>query len=123
MKAGTCTTCIDVTWYKYVYVERNSVFSGGSGDDVIVAPGASVDITCTGPDGEFAPTWLLNGKVAQPEGNCYRYNLRRTDGEINATAMLTINSSHTCGNFTICCRIRHSGTFLYLYNTTLIVQG
>ena len=93
-----------------------------SGGVVVVAPGVSVDFTCTGPDGEFPPTWLLNGRRAESDGNCYRSRLRRPEG-LNVTDTLTVNGNHTCNVFNICCRIYRESQFLYLHNTTLIVQG
>ena len=98
------------------------IFAGISGGVVIVAPAVSVEFTCTGPDGEFPPTWLLNEKAAESEGDCYTSRLRRAGG-LNATATLTINDNHTCNVFNIRCRIYRESKFLYLHNTTLTVQG
>ena len=99
----------------------NSYIGIGS-DVIIVAPGVSVKFTCNGPDGEFPPTWLLNGRAAKTEGNCYRSRFRRTGG-LNATASLTINGNHTCNMFKARCRIYRESQFLYLDNTTLTFQG
>ena len=89
---------------------------------MIVATGVSVEFTCTGPDGEFQPTWLVNGRAAPTEGDCYRSRLRRT-GEQSLTATLTINGDDTCSMFNIRCRIFSNSQFMYLDNTTLTVQG
>ena len=97
-------------------------YIGIGGDVINVAPGVSVEFTCTGPDGEFPPAWLLNGRTAQTEGDCYRSRLRRNGG-LNATATLTIYCNlDTCNNFHIHCRIQRE-QFLYLHDTTLTVQG
>ena len=97
-------------------------YAGTSGDVVIVAPGVSVEFTCTGPDGEFPPSWLLNGREAETEGDCYRSRLRRAS-ELNATDILMINGNHNCNMFNMRCRIHSESQFLYLNNTTLTVQG
>ena len=97
-------------------------YIGIGGDVINVAPGVSVEFTCTGPDGEFPPAWLLNGRTAQTEGDCYRSRLGRNGG-LNATATLTIYCNlDTCNNFYIHCRIQRE-QFLYLHDTTLTVQG
>ena len=98
------------------------IFAGISGDVINVATGVSVEFACTGPDGEFPPTWLLNGRAAKTEGDCYRSRLRSAD-ESNATASLTINGNHTCNMFKARCRIYRESQFLYLHNNTLKFQG
>ena len=97
-------------------------FAGVSGGVVIVAPGVSVKFTCTGRDGEFPPTWFVNGRVAAAEGDCYRSALIRTE-RLNVTATLTVNGNRTCNMFNTRCRIYRESQFLYLHNTTLTVQG
>ena len=97
-------------------------YTGISGDVVIVAPGVSVEFTCTGPDSEFPPTWFLNGRVAETEGDCYRSRLRRAGG-LNATDTLTINGNYTCDMFNTHCKIYRESQFLYLHYNTLLVQG
>lgn len=90
---------------------------------VVVAPGVSVEFTCTGPDGEFPPTWLLNGRRAETEGDCYRSRLRRPGG-LNVTDTLVVNGNRdTCNTFNVYCRIFIESRFLYMYKTTLTVQG
>ena len=89
---------------------------------MIVAPGVTVEFTCTGPQGEFPPTWLLDGRAVATESDCYKSRLSESEGP-NATATLTINCNHTCNMFTIWCRIKIESQFLYLHNTTLVVQG
>ena len=97
-------------------------FAGISGDAklVHVAPGVSVEFSCTGPD---HPTWFLNGISVISEGNCYRSAYNRKSGELNATAVLTIKGNHTCNTFNVYCRILSEPQFFYLYNTTLTIQG
>ena len=88
-----------------------------------VAPDVTVKFTCSGPGSIIQPTWYLNGTFAETDGYCYRSRLRRL-GELNATAILTISgNSDACGDFNIYCRIFSESQFLYLHNTTLIVQG
>ena len=97
--------------------------TGISGDVMIVAPDITVEFTCSGAVDSFQPTWFLNGRVAETEGNCYRSRLRRL-GELNTTATLTISGNYdTCDNFKIYCRIFRELQFLYLHNTTVTFQG
>ena len=98
-------------------------FTGISGDVMTVAPDVTVEFTCSGPVSVIQPTWFLNGRFAETDGNCYRSRLRRL-GELNATATLTISGNYdACDNFKIYCRIFRDSQFLYLHNTTLTVQG
>ena len=114
-----CTKCIlrvrkkSILWEKFYYI------IGIGGDVINVAPGVSVEFACTGPD---PPTWFVNGRVAATEGDCFRSTLRRTEG-LNLTATLVINGNHICSMFKAACRIYRESQFLYLHNTTLIVQG
>ena len=96
--------------------------TGISAGVVVVAPGVSVEFTCTGSDGEFPPTWFVNGRIAETDGDCYRSALRRAGG-LSATAILIINSDHTCNMFNTRCRTFRGSQFLYLHNNTLLVQG
>ena len=90
---------------------------------MIVAPDVTIEFTCSGPVGSFQPTWFLNGTFVESDGNCYRSRLR-IPGRLNATAILTINGNNdSCGDYKIYCRIFTESQFLYLYNTTLTVQG
>ena len=103
---------------------KNEHFTGISADAVLVAPGVSVEFTCMGQDGEFQPTWFVNGRVAVTEGDCYRSRLIRAENPQNVMATLTINSNHdTCHTFNVFCRIYRESQFTFVHNTTLVVQG
>ena len=65
-----------------------NIFTGISGDAILVAPGVSVEFTCMGRDGEFQPTWFVDGRVAVTEGNCYRSRLIRAENPQNVMATL-----------------------------------
>ena len=84
----------------------------------MVTPGVTVKLICTGP---FV-LWYLNGSQALSDEDCYRLAFRRA-GEGNVTATLAINGNNTCGAYNVYCRIDRGSQFLYLHNTTLIVQG
>ena len=102
-------------------IKRFVLHAGVSGDTMIVALGVSVEFNnCTGPADEyFQPTWFVNGRVAATEGDCYGSTLSGMD---HYTATLVINGNHTCNN-AVFCRIYRESQALYLYNTTVIVQG
>ena len=84
----------------------------------MVAPGVTVKLICTGPD----VAWYLNGRQAFTNEDCYKLALRSA-GDRNATATLAINANRTCDAFNVYCRIYSKSQFLYIHNTTLIVQG
>ena len=84
----------------------------------MVAPGVTVELICTGPD----VAWYLNGRPASTHEDCYRSALRSA-GDRNVTAILAINGNNTCDVFNVYCRIYRASQFLYIHNTTLIVQG
>ena len=84
----------------------------------MVAPGVTVELMCTG----LAVLWYLNGRQTISDEDCYRLTSRRA-GDRNVTATLAINGNHTCDAFNVYCRIYRESQFLYLHNTTLIVQG
>ena len=58
-----------------------------------VAPDVTIEFTCNGLVSVIQPTWFLNGTFVESDGNCYRSRLRRL-GELNATAILTINGNN-----------------------------
>ena len=93
-------------------------FAGIGGGPIVVAPGVTVELICTGPD----VVWYLNGRQASTYGDCYRLTVRGA-GDRNVTATLAINGNHTCDAFNVYCRIYSASQFLYIHNTTLIVQG
>ena len=98
-------------------------FTGISGDAILVAPGVSVEFTCTGLDGEFQPTWIVNRRVAVTEGDCYTSRLIRAQNPENVTATLTINGNRdTCRTFNVYCRLYRESQFVFVHNTTLVVQ-
>ena len=85
----------------------------------MVAPGVTVELICTGPD----VVWYLNGRQALTYKDCYRLTIGGA-GDRNVTATLAINGNHTCGDASnVYCRIYRASQFLYIHNTTLIVQG
>ena len=96
----------------------------GIGSDIILAPGMTVQFTCTGPG---LPTWHVNGRVAVMGENCYRLAIRRAAGTNFITAILTISGNHTCDIFNIYCGIVVSESqLLYPRNISqfsLIFQG
>ena len=103
---------------------RNEHSAGISGDTILVAPGVSVKFSCTGQDGEFQPTWFVNGRKAVTVGDCYTSRLIRAENLLYVTATLTINSNHdTYGTFNVYCRIFRESQFTFVHNTTLVVQG
>ena len=88
-----------------------------------VAPGVTVKFnTCTGPADLSAvqPTWFVNGKIAETEGDCYE-SITTAEGR-NYTATLTINGNHTCNTFNVYCRIDRLES-QYIHNTTVTFQG
>ena len=100
------------------------LFTGIGADDLILALGMTVRFTCTGP-GQL-PTWHVNERVAESNGNCYRLTIRRAAG-MNSSAILTINGNQTCDTFNIHCGIVVSESqLLYARNVSqfsLIFQG
>ena len=89
-----------------------------------VAPGVTVKFdTCTGlaDQSTVEPTWFVNGKTAETEGDCYE-SIITAEGR-NYTATLTINGNHTCNTFNVYCRIYRESQTLYLHNTTVTFQG
>ena len=82
-----------------------------------VAPGVTVEFTCTGPD---SINWFVNGRRAETLGDCYRSDIRAE--ELNYVATLIITGNHTCSIFIIYCTVSRE-VHLYLHNTTLLVQG
>ena len=78
-----------------------------------VAPGVTVEFTCTGPD---SIVWFVNGRRADTMGDCSRSNFRADDSEDT----LTITGNHNCSIFIISCRVSRE---VHLHNTTLLVQG
>ena len=110
--------CVVCTVQKLV----DLIFAGIGGRDVIiVARGVTVEFTCTGPVDVSQPSWVLNGKLAETDGGCYRSTFKEAEGS-NYTSTLIINSNSTCNTFNIYCRI-FKEVQLYLHNTTLVVQG
>ena len=93
-------------------------FAGIGGGPIVVAPGVTVELICTGPD----VVWYLNGRQALSYEDCYRLTVRGA-GDRNVTGTLAINGNHTCDAFNVYCRIYRESQFLYIHNTTLIVQG
>ena len=79
-----------------------------------VAPGVTVEFTCTGPDVD----WFVNGRRAETRAECYRSDLN-AEG-LNYIATLTITGNHACSIFTIYCSVSRE---VPLHNTTLLVQG
>ena len=113
--------------YHLCYIKEMLIFFSFAGiraDDLILAPGMTVQFTCTAP-GQL-PTWYVNGRVAVTKGNCYRLTIRRAAG-INATAILTVRGNHTCDAFNIYCGIVVSESqSLYARNLSqfsLVFQG
>ena len=96
--------------------------SGDAMIAMVVAPGVTVKFTCTGPTDPVQPTWFVNGKIAESDGDCYKSKLTEAEGQ-NYTATLTINGNHTCDTLNVYCRIYSGPQALYLQNTTLAVQG
>ena len=93
-------------------------FAGIGGGPIVVAPGVTVELICTGPD----VVWYLNGRQALTYKDCYRLTIGGA-GDRNVTATLAINANHTCDAFNVYCRIYREPDFLYIHHTTLIVQG
>ena len=91
---------------------------GIGGGPIVVARGVTVELICTGPD----VVWYLNGTQTLSYEDCYRLTIRRAEDR-NVTATLAINGNHTCDAFNVYCRIYRESDFLYIHNTTLIVQG
>ena len=109
-----------------VYKKMLFLHAGTVGNTMItVAPGVTVKFnTCTGPAGLSAvqPTWFVNGKIAETEGDCYESILIIAEG-LNYTATLTINGNDTCDTFNVYCRIYRESQFLCIHNTTVTFQG
>ena len=95
---------------------RKFYFAGISGGAMTVAPGVTVEFTCTGPD---SIVWFVNGRRADTLGDCYRSNFR-ADEDSEDIATLTITGNHTCSIFIIYCRVSRE---VHLHSTTLLVQG
>ena len=98
--------------------KKKFYFAGIGGGPIVVAPGVTVQLICTGPD----IVWYLNGRQALSYEDCYRLTIRGA-GDQNVTATLAINGNNTCDAFNVYCRIYRASQFLYIHNTTLIVQG
>ena len=98
--------------------KKKFYFAGIGGGPIVVARGVTVELICTGPD----VAWYLNGRQAFTNEDCYRLALRSV-GDRNVTGTLAINGNHTCDAFNVYCRIYGESQFLYIHNTTLIVQG
>ena len=97
--------------------------TGIGADDIILAPGVTVQFTCTGPG---LPTWRVNGRVTVTKGNCYTLTIREAAGTNFTSAILAISGNHTCDTFNIYCTIQASESrLLYLRNVqfSLIFQG
>ena len=97
-------------------MQKATLFAGVSGDVLIVSPGVTIELTCTGP----TLNWFWNGRQAVTAGDCYESRLKTSEGQ-NTTATLTINGNHTCGTFNVYCIIH--GSVVGLHNRTLAFQG
>ena len=84
-----------------------------------VAPGVTVEFTCTGPD---SIVWFVNGRRANTLEDCYRSDIRADEDSerLNYTATLKVTGNHTCSIFIIYCRVSRE---VHLHSTTLLVQG
>ena len=119
-----CTKSINKlrVWRKVICENFLNSYIGIGGEVINVAPGVSVEFTCTGKDGEFQPTWIVNRRVAVTEGDCYTSRLIRAQNPQNVTATLTINGNHdTCRTFNVYCRLYRESQFIFVHNTTLVV--
>ena len=96
---------------------RDFYFAGVSGDAMTVAPGVTVEFTCTGPD---SIDWFVNGRRADTLGDCYRSNFRADEDSEDIATLLIITGNHTCSIFIIYCRVSRE---VHLHSTTLLVQG
>ena len=93
---------------------------------MVVAPGATIELICTGPVNAFLPTWVVNGEAldtGSSRDNCYKATSHRRPGHQSRTTILMINGNHTCDTLNVYCRIYSGTEFLYFHNTTLTVQG
>ena len=125
LKLPTCVKkCKKKKKRSYIRSDSINCFTDVSGDVMTVASGVSVKFTCSGPADTHLPTWFVNGTVAVSDGHiCYRSTYKRRPGELNATMILMINGNNSCYTFNIYCRIFRESEFLYIHNTTLVVQG